>query len=137
MPARASRPAQAVETGRIIRPLRIAEIKGAAGQGVCGQWGPGGIDEAGAGFDHDGKVVRGSDVEAEAVGFHAEPGTGGQHLRVPQHGWTTTEDRSPARGPWQVIDRRGVEGVSVTAEHPETRAGGITLEIDAGQAEAV
>ena len=35
--ARGSRPAEAVETGWIIRPLRVAEIGGAAGKSGCGR----------------------------------------------------------------------------------------------------
>src|SRR5271165_4500442 len=66
----ASRPAQAVETTRIIRPLWIAERGRAAGEGVRGQRSPGGVDQARAGLDHDGHAAGPVDGEPELVGPH-------------------------------------------------------------------
>src|ERR1039458_3517564 len=82
--SRASRRAQAVETGGIIRPLGIAEIGRAAGEGVGSHWRPNGVSQVRAGFHHDDQVASAGDVEPKPVRPQAKAGTAGLHLRVPQ-----------------------------------------------------
>ena len=48
--------AEAVKTSRVIRPLGIAEIGRAGGQGIRGHRKPDGIARVGAGFDHDDQI---------------------------------------------------------------------------------
>ena len=129
---RASRRAEAVETGGIIRPLGIAEIGRAAGEGVGSHRRPGGIGQVRAGFHHDDHVAGPGDDEPKLIRPHAKAGIAGLHLRLPQRGRTTAKRRAPARGPRQVIDGR----IVVTVEHIRTNAGGVTLEIDSRQAGA-
>ena len=69
-----SRRANAVETGGIIRPLGIAEIGRAAGEGVGSHRRPDGVGEVRAGFHYDRSVVGPVDVESKLVGSHAEAG---------------------------------------------------------------
>ena len=113
-----------VETGGIIRPLGIAEIGRAAGEGVGSHRRPDGIGQVRAGFHHDDQVAGPGDGEPEPIRPHAEAGIAGLHQRVPQRGRTTAKRRAPARGPRQVIDGR----IVVTVEHSRTKAGGVTLE---------
>lgn len=70
----ASRRAKAVEAAGIIRPLGIAEIRGAAGERVGCHGRPDAIGQVRAGFHHDGDVSCPGDDETEAVGLHAKAG---------------------------------------------------------------
>ena len=69
--------ADAVEPARIIRPLGIAEIGPATGEGVGMHRRPGVIGQVRAGLYDDGDVRCPRDVEAKPVGFDAEVRTGG------------------------------------------------------------
>ena len=57
--------AEAVETGGIIRPLGIAEIGRAAGEGVGSHRSPDGIGQIRGGFHDDDQAVGSGDGEAE------------------------------------------------------------------------
>src|ERR1035437_8061697 len=72
---RASRRAETVEAGGIIRPLGIAEIGPAVGEGVGSYWRPGRAEQIRAGFHHDRDVCCPGDDEAEPVGFYTKTGT--------------------------------------------------------------
>src|SRR5438477_12464665 len=67
--------AEAVETGGIIRPLRIAEIGRAAGERVGGHRRPDGMAQVRAGFHHHGIIGCPGDDETEPVGLHAKART--------------------------------------------------------------
>ena len=121
--------------GGIIRPLGIAEIGRAAGEGVRAHRRPDGIGQIRAGFHHDDHVAGPVDGEPKPIRQHAKAGTAGLHLRVPQHGRKTGigGEGTPARGPRQVIDGR----IGVTGEHRRIATGGVALEIDSRQAGAL
>jgi hypothetical protein len=61
------RRADAIGTGRIIRPAWIAELVKPVGEVEAFHWQPGAASEVRAGFHHDGNVRGPSDVEAEAL----------------------------------------------------------------------
>ena len=61
--SRASRHAEAIETEGMVRPLRIAEIDGAASEGDGLQRRPDWIGEIRAGFHHDDQATGPGDVE--------------------------------------------------------------------------
>ena len=92
----------------MIRPLGIAEIGRAAGEGVGSHRRPDGIGQVRGGFHHDDQAAGPGDGEPELTRPHAEAGIAGQHLRIPEDGRTTAKHRAPAGGPWQVIDDRFV-----------------------------
>jgi len=121
--------AKTEETGGIIRPLGIAEIGRAAGEGVGSHRNPGGIGQVRGSFHHDDQAAGSGNGEAELTRPHAKAGLAGQHLWIPEYGWTTGKRRPPARGARQVIDDR-IVGVY---EHILTKAGGVTLQIDCCQ----
>ena len=81
--ARALGHAKAVETGGVVRPVGIAEIGRAAGEGDGLQRRPDGIGQVRAGFHYDYKAVGGGDVEPKSIRLNAKAGTTGLHLRVP------------------------------------------------------
>ena len=102
------RPAETEETGRMIRPLGIAEIGRASGKGVGSDWRPDGIDQVFRSFHDDDQAAGSGNGESELTRPHAEAGIAGQHLWIPEDRWTTFKHRVPAGGLWQVIDDRFV-----------------------------
>ena len=118
-----SRRAEAIEPGGIIRPLGIAEVGRAAGQGVGAHWNPDGIGQVRGGFHHDDQVL--APVMVNPNRFVRTPKlaslvcTCGFH----EHGRTTGKHRAPARGSRQVIDGR----IGVTVEHIEPKLGALPL----------
>src|SRR2546425_349677 len=100
-----SRRAYAVETGGMIRPLRIAKVDRAVGESAGLQRYPARGCQIGVGFHCDGYISCPCDVETEAIGQNSEVAID-LRLRVPQHrpNMAVRGERSPARGPWQVID---------------------------------
>ena len=62
-----SRRAKAIETGRIIRPLGIAEEGGSVGESVGADWNTDGIDQVRASFDHNDQVTGPGDGEPELI----------------------------------------------------------------------
>ena len=82
----ALRRADAVETVRIICPLRVAEIGRAADEGVRAHWRPDGIGQTCRGFHYDGHAAGPGDAEPELIRPHAKAGIPGLHLRQPQRG---------------------------------------------------
>src|SRR5689334_913280 len=98
--------AEAVEAADMIRPLGIAERGRAAGEGVGSHRSPDGIGQVRGGFHDDDQAAGSGNSEAELTGPHAEGGIAGQHLWIPEDGWTATKHRVPAGGLWQVIDDR-------------------------------
>jgi hypothetical protein len=130
--ARASRPVDAVEAGRMICPLGIVEIQRVAGESVGLQRKPRWIGQVRAGFHHDEPAASPSDVEAKLIRPDAEATIAGLHMRLPQRSRTAAKRRAPFRGSRQVIDRR----IVVTVEHRRTNGGGVPLEIDPCQAGA-
>ncbi len=74
--------AYAIEAAGIIRPLGIAEIRRAAGEGVRGQWNPSRIGETDAGFHHDHEIGLPQDRETECVALHPKARAVVQNCRV-------------------------------------------------------
>ena len=103
-----SRRAEAVETSGSIRPMRIAEVGGAAGEGVGAHGRPDGSGQVRGCINHDDPAVGPGDVESKLIQLHAEAGIAGLHLRPPQRGRTTGQRRPPAAGLWQVITIRSL-----------------------------
>ena len=66
------RRADAIETGGIIRPLRIAEITRVAGGSVGCYRRPDGIGQVRTGFNHHQLTAGPVDVEAKSVRLHTE-----------------------------------------------------------------
>ena len=81
--SRASRRAETVEAGGIIRPLAIAETGGAAGEGVGAHRRPLGIGQVRAGFHHNDHAAGPGDVESKLIRPHAETAIADLHLRGP------------------------------------------------------
>ena len=75
--------AEAVETAFVIRPLRIAEIDGAAGESDGLERRPDGIGEIRASFHHNNEATAPSDVETEPICPHAETRAAGLDLGIP------------------------------------------------------
>src|SRR5437763_17114055 len=73
--------AEPVETGGIIRPLRVAEIGRAAGERVGGHRRPDGMAQVRAGFHHHDPAAGPGDVESKLIRLHAEARIAGLHLR--------------------------------------------------------
>ena len=73
-----------VEATLVIRPMRIAEIKRATGEGVGLEGSPDWIGQVSAGFHYNGQIARSGDVESELIGPHAEAAVTGLNLRIPQ-----------------------------------------------------
>ena len=73
-PRASSWPADSVETARIIRPLRVAEIIRAAAQGIRGRRNPDGIDQVRAGLHDHGDVRGPGNGETELVVLDAKGG---------------------------------------------------------------
>ena len=61
-----------VETCRIIRPLRIAEIRRAAGESDGLNWLPCRVVQIRAGFHHNNKIASSVDVEPKLIVLHTE-----------------------------------------------------------------
>ena len=94
----------------MIRPLRIAEIGGAAGEGIGSHGEPGGVGQVRARLNHDADIGCAGDGEPESTGPHAKGWAAGLDLRVPEHGWTARKRRTPAGGSGQVIHDRKFVG---------------------------
>src|SRR6185503_2017152 len=110
----------------MIRPLGIAEVGPAAGEGVRAHGSPDGVAQVRGGLHHDNFVAGPTDVESKLIRPYAEVGIAGARLRQPLGSRTTGERSAPARGARQIID-----GCLVcTSEHRRINAGGVTLEID-------
>ena len=127
--------------GGIIRPLGVAEIGRAAGEGVGCHRRPNRMGQVRAGFQHDDEVAGPGDGEPKPIRPHTEVGAAGLRLRVPQHGRNTFVisgtpkgvKAGPARDPRQVIDGRRV----IILERTRANAGGVTPEVNSSQASAV
>ena len=124
---------QAVETNGVICPLRIAEIMGAVVKGVGFQRRPGRVGKACGDFHHDNHADGSSDVESKLICPHTNIRSAELHLRNPQHRWTPSKCRAPARGALQIIDGE----IVVTVEDQLAKAGGVALEIDSRKLGAV
>jgi len=118
--------------------MLIAEIGRAVGadervERVGSHWSPSGIGQTRAGFHHDDKIAGAGDGEPKLVRSHAERGTLGLNLRIPQLGRKSVKHLSPARCPRQIINGR----FDVSAEHSRIiegiRYGSVTFEIDSCQ----
>ena len=101
-----SRGANAVEANGKIRPIRVAEIDGTVGDGAVLQRRPVCAGEDVVGFDHEGDVRAGGDVETETVVLNAETSVGALGLRIPKHRGPATEGRSPSGFSRQIIHRQ-------------------------------
>lgn len=65
-------PAQAVKTGRIVPPVRIAEVPGSAAERVGLQPRPGGAGEIAACLRQHDEIGWACDIKPEGIGQHAE-----------------------------------------------------------------
>ena len=124
-----SQRAQAIETGGMIRPLRIAEVGRAIGERVGSHRRPDGLGKIRAGFYHDNPAARPVDAEPELIRPHSEAGVVGLDQRLPKRGRTSSNRRTPARGARQVIDSCGV----VTVECTQINGRSVSLEINPAQ----
>lgn len=75
--------ADAIETAGIIRPLRVGEVGGGAGQGVCPDGLP--VHQIRAGLDHHGLIGYAGEGEAEVAGWHADAAAANLRRRRAQH----------------------------------------------------
>ncbi len=91
-----------VETGRVIRPVGIAEEECAIGEVEALQRDPACICHVCGGLDYDGDVGGAGDVETKA----GWPDAAGLHQGVPKDGWASGKRRTPAGGAGEVIDGR-------------------------------
>jgi hypothetical protein len=130
----------AIESSRIIRPLRIAEIKQTVGKRESLEWSPNRAGQIGAGFHHDGDIGCAGDVETKLIVTYAKTRTASFYQRVPQHGRKTFKRVAPPGATRRVIDRRvGIKGrrVVVRSEYSRISGGSVALEINAGQIAAL
>jgi len=103
-----SRRTETVETAGVIRPLGIAEINRATGEGLGGQRNPHGVGKVCAGFHNNDQTAGAGDIEPKPVRPHTKAGTTGLGLRIPQLGPTPAKSRAPTHGTRHIADGRTI-----------------------------
>lgn len=117
------RHADAIETVRVVRPGRIAEIDLASDNpGGC-QPLPRPMGQVGGGFHSDGNGPRTLDGEAEAAGPDAKVGTGGLRRGIPQISALPSQAKSPTVPARQVVAHR-----TTVAKTRRIHSGSVTTE---------
>ena len=103
-----SRRADAIETVGKIRPLRVREVGGCAGQPVCPDRLP--VHQIGAGLDHHGLMGDAGEGEAEVAGLDSDAAAANLRRRRAQHHCgRTAKSRTAAARAVVVINRRAVD----------------------------